>query len=249
MATQQKTVEAGQLTKIVTFTRPRRNAQPKTRAAKAKESDEKTRNNNAKHSRETLEELLYCNFTSADYYITLTYDDLHALHKWKYLSADIKYFWKRLRYYRRKRGEELRYIYVVEGFHGDARPHVHAIVNATATGSIMDDLESTWHGGMIKDVKKLEMENLGALATYLSKEFNRDQQERGKEFRGINSFHPSRNCKRPAVKTTTLNSHAAPFAPPGSVIIETKSSRDANGERFNYLKFLRPEGQPSGTDQ
>lgn len=241
MATQQKTTQAGQLTKIVTFTRPRRNAQQKNRAPKARESDEKTRRNNHKHSREALEELLYTNFSSADHFVTLTYDDLHALHRWKYIAADVKNFLKRLRYRRQKRGEELKYLYVIEGFHGDARPHVHLIVNGSASGSILDDLESTWRRGAV-NVKKLEGENLGALASYLSKEFNPAQYERGAEFRGVNAFHPSRNLRRPTVKTASLARHAAPFAPPGATILESESKTDVSGERFTYLKFLRPEG-------
>ena len=106
---------------------------------------------NDKCSWRELELTIAENFSSLDLVLTYTYQD-------EYLPADKRagdvFFQKhvrKVREARRRRGGELRYVYVTEGFHAkraddlfgsdgameDRRVHHHAVINATD----VDDLE------------------------------------------------------------------------------------------------------------
>lgn len=235
----QITTEAGQLTKIVTHTRQKQKRSDRPRARKENLSPAAMQRANDRRSRERLEEMLYANFTAADYFCTLTYDDAHLLTRWKYIQADVQNMIHRLRYRRGRRGDSLRYIYVIEGFHGDKRTHIHIVLNAPESGgSVFEELRAAWRGGGV-DAKPLsDYETLGAVSQYLTKE---SITEEGRVMKGVNAWHPSRNCIKPTVKVS--GSERAPFAPPGAVILERESRMDFTGERFNYLKFLRPAMQ------
>lgn len=235
----QKRVDAGQLTKIITHSRPRRHAESKQRAAKDKATTAAMQRANDRHSRERLEEMLYCNFSNQDFFCTLTYTDERLLHRWKYLKADIQRAIRRLRYHRGKRGDSLRYIYVVEGLHGDRRAHFHIVINRAESGTnILEEMRAAWDGGAV-DVKRLaDYETLGALARYLCKEQISDE---GRAIKGINLWHASRNLAKPVVTLSGVD--RAPFAPPGAVILERSSRMDFTGEQFSYVKYLRADKQ------
>lgn len=235
----QKITEAGQLTKIVTHTRRKLKKSDKPRSQKEKVTQAAQQRANDRRSRERLEEMLYANFTSADYFCTLTYDDAHLLTRWKYIQADVQNLIHRIRYHRGRRGDSLRYIYVIEGMHGDKRTHIHIVLNTPESGiEVYEELRAAWRGGSV-DAKPLsDYETLGAVAQYLTKE---SMTEEGRAMKGVNAWHASRNCVKPIVKVS--GSEKAPFAPPGAVILERESRMDFTGERFNYLKFLRPANQ------
>lgn len=235
----QKITEAGQLTKIVTHTRRKQKKADRPRAQKENATPAARQRANDRISRERLEEMLYANFASTDYFCTLTYDDAHLLTRWKYIQADVQNMIHRLRYHRGRRGDTLRYIYVIEGMHGDKRTHIHVILNAPESGvKIFEELRASWRGGGI-DAKPLsDYETLGAVARYLTKE---TLTEEGRTMKGAHAWHASRNCVKPTVLVS--GSDKAPFAPPGAVVLERESRMDFTGERFNYLKFLRPAMQ------
>lgn len=232
----QKRTDAGQLTKIATYTRRKQRKSDRPRARKEKETPAAQQRINDRISRERLEEMLYANFSSADYFCTLTYDDEHLLTRWKYIKADVQNFLKRMRYRRGRRGDTLRYIYAVEGMHGDKRTHFHVVLNAPESGvSAYEEVRAAWRGGSV-DVKQLsDYKTLGALSQYLTKE---GRTEEGCAMKGAHAWHGSRNLIKPTV--TVSGSDRAPFAPPGAIILERESRMDFTGEQFNYLKFLRP---------
>lgn len=63
--------------------------------------------------------LLGANFGAKDWVLTLTYDDAHLPADRQAADRCFQRFVRKLRAVRRKRREELRYIYVTEGLHGD----------------------------------------------------------------------------------------------------------------------------------
>lgn len=112
---------------------------------------------NLKCSWRELELTLAANFGSKDWVLVLTYDDDHLPPDKR--SAD-KIFQKLIRRYRavrRKRGEELRYVYNTEGFHEvrtydwmdadgeleDKRLHHHVVLNFTSPEDL-EEIRSLW---------------------------------------------------------------------------------------------------------
>jgi len=73
---------------------------------------------NNKCSWRELELKLAANFGRGDQVYTTTYDDAHLPAGKKEAERILRKLIRKLRDVRRKRGEELRYIYVTEGFHG-----------------------------------------------------------------------------------------------------------------------------------
>lgn len=237
-----KRVEAGQLVKITTYTQVFPQDQPEHRAAKAKATSAARQRINDKFSYEKLEERLYANFTSADYVVTLTYDEQHQLTKWKYIRAAMANFLKRLRYDRGKRGEALRYIYVTEGLHGDKRVHHHMVINAPGAGvDILEEIKACWREGAVTKAERLDMLSLGALSKYLTKE----NVENGRAFKGSRSWIASRNLKVPKVTYEFNDIAKVPFAPPGAHVIASESMKTENGfGSYTYLKYILAEDHP-----
>lgn len=73
---------------------------------------------NDKCSWRELELTAAANFGRHDLVLTFTYDDLHLPPDKQAAAKLLQAFFRKLRTARRRRGEELRYIYVTEGWHG-----------------------------------------------------------------------------------------------------------------------------------
>ena len=69
---------------------------------------------NDKRSWRELELHLAANFGRRDLVLTFTYDDLHLPPDKQAAAKQLQVFFRKLRTARRRRGEELRYIYVTE---------------------------------------------------------------------------------------------------------------------------------------
>lgn len=237
----QKITKAGRLTRIVTYSKPRRVKETKPRVEKATPTTAAQQRANDRRSMERLEDLLYTNFSASDLFVTLSYDDANLLHRWRYIQADVQNFIHRLRHHRQKRGDSLKYVYSIEGQHGNKRTHVHIVLNAAKGADALEELCAVWHGGNV-DVKRLQDWNtLGALAAYMCKE---GTGEATREMKGRNLWHPSRNLRKPTVKIT--GSDRVPFAPPAAVVLERESRMDFTGEKFSYLKYISAQTPDEG---
>lgn len=103
---------------------------------------------NNKCSWRELELLLAANFAARDWVLTLTYDDQHLPPDRQAAARCFQSFVRKWRAARKRRSQELRYIYVTEGWHGksedewfgddgrleDRRLHHHVVVNRAAAG-------------------------------------------------------------------------------------------------------------------
>ena len=88
-----------------------------------------------------------------------------------------------LRAMRKKRGQELRYVYVTEGLHGksedeyfggdgrleDRRLHHHAVFNGVGPDDL-EEIQSLWQGGGYVRIEPVDVHYYRELAKYLTKE-------------------------------------------------------------------------------
>ena len=183
---------------------------------------------NDKCSWRELELHLAANFGRRDMVLTLTYDDAHLPADKQAAAKCFQAFVRKWRAARKRRGQELRYIYVTEGWHGksdDGRfgddgnledrrlHHHHAAVNGIGPGDL-EEIQSLWQGGGYIRIEPVDVHYYRELAKYLTKE----AREFGRPNPGENTWHPSRNLKEPEVEYIEIPSDSVTLSvPPGAV--------------------------------
>ena len=143
----------------------------KVRAAKKNQT--KDAQERANHARSIRREIMLAeaNFTSADYFLHLTYKTEPTYER---AEKDVRNFLNRVKNLRKKRGlPELKYICVIEDGEGKKRIHCHLLISG---GIHRDELERIWNdakvsgGGIIK-AERLDTENgLEGAVVYMAKE-------------------------------------------------------------------------------
>lgn len=170
---------------------------------------------------------LAANFGSRDYVAALTYDDRHLPEDRAEAARQIQKLIKDWRKVRKKRGEELRYIYVTEGWHGkseneyfggdgrleDRRLHHHIVFNGVGPGDL-EELQSLWRGGGYVRVEPVDVHYYRELAKYLTKE----AREFGRPKAGEKVWHPSRNLKEPEEEYIEIPTDGVTLAPPPGAV-------------------------------
>ena len=213
---------------------------------------------NAKLSYRELELMLAANFGSRDYFVTLTYDDEH-LPKDRAEAADcLKKFFRCLREVRRRRGQELKYIYVTEGLHGrkedeyfgddgtleNRRLHHHVVLNGVGPGDL-DELRSLWKfGGYIK-AEPIDVHYYQDLAKYMTKE----PREFGRGKPGERTWIGSKNLSKYEVEYIEIPSDSVTLsAPPDAVDYRQFSEKNPYGfaDCIGARYLLFPVSLPSG---
>ena len=119
MAKRKKVTTAGLLVKTVIYTPPQPRDSDYMRAAKSRMTTAARRAMNVHTAQSKLEMLLAANFEPVDLFCTLTYRDDCLPQKLAEAKKRIRAFIKVLRTQRRRKGQELKYVYVTEGRHGD----------------------------------------------------------------------------------------------------------------------------------
>lgn len=231
MAKAIKHITAGLLHIEVIGTVPDRPPGRRTRAARSGPTSAAQQFYNNKCSWRELELLLGQNFWRDGLVVTYTYDDDHLPKDKRAAKAEMKKHFRKLRRARRLRGEELRYIYNVEGFHGkrhwdwldgdgeleDQRLHHHVVLNATSINDL-EEITSLWHGGGYIRIERLDVHYLRELAKYLTKE----AREFGRPKPGERSWTASRNLQKYQVEYIEIPSDSVTLAPPyGAVDYES----------------------------
>lgn len=172
----------------------------KTRAANREKTEEAVARGNQRRAKEKLYRLLVTNFKRDDIRIDLTYRDPPPTPE--EAVKRVGKFLKDLRKLYRKRGAELRYIYVTE-YRGH-RVHHHLIVNAA--GVSRSDMNKIWpyadfnyRSFRLYDGRPEDAE---ALATYLIKETSVNVRDGIQKVRWV----ASKNLKKPDVKKVIIHS-------------------------------------------
>lgn len=194
---------------------------------------------NDKCSWRELELILAANFCSRDLVLTLTYDDEHLPESREEAGRCLGAFFRRLRSARRKREEDLVYVYNIEGFHGmsedeyfggdgrleDRRFHHHVVLNATAADDL-EEIRSLWPCGGYLRAEPLDIHYLRELAKYLTKE----AREFGRGKPGERTWRASRNIKKYEVEYIEIPTDSVTLTPPaGAVDCESFSEKNPYG--------------------
>lgn len=189
---------------------------------------------NLKQSCQKLELLLAANFDSRDYYITLTYDDAHLPSSRADAKKNMKRYIKYLRAHRRARKQDLKYIYITEGLHGDKRLHHHIVINGYED---IDDIQSLWTYGMTKSMH-IDPRQVADLARYLTKEPRDGIPKNGKR-----CWIPSLNLVKPTAQSEIVSDDLCLKAPKGAIVLAREEQQTEFGE-YVYIKYFLPSPAP-----
>ncbi len=232
MAKRRKVIRAGDLVSEVIYTAPQPRDNARTRAEKSKITSEAQKRLNIKTAKRKMEMRIAANFDAGDLFVTLTFDGLHLPARREAALAHMRAFLRLLRAARKTRGEDLRYIYVLEGQHGEARYHFHVFINSTGPHDV-EDIKSLWSCGDDVDIKYIERDGYLALAEYVTKE---------QKPVGARSWVCSLNLKQPVIESSFVPDSAAPVVPPEAHIIEREERINEWGG-FQYVKYWQPQRQ------
>ena len=198
MAKRRKQIIAGRLVSECAYTVAYPHDPEHVRQEKRKMSTKARQRQNIKAACKSLEMLLAANFSMRDIVLTLTYRDEDLPHSREDAVKCLKKFFRDLRQHRKKRGEELKYIYVTESRHEQGRFHHHIVLNST--GADLDVIKSLWRWGDDIEMDYVDTRQYRALAEYLAKEPKEAGTQNGKRM-----WTPSKNLQRPIQKTDWID--------------------------------------------
>ena len=198
-----------------------------SRAAKAKPTSAAQQFYNYKMSWRELELMIAANFGSRDYFLTFTYDDGHLPQDKTAAAQSLKKFFRALRESRRKRGEELKYLYTTEGFHGvqrdeyfghdgaleDRRLHHHVLINSVGPGDL-EEYRSLWQFGGYMRAEPVDVHYYQELAKYMTKE----AREFGRAKAGERTWRGSRNLSKYEVEYIEIPTDSVTLSPPPDAV-------------------------------
>lgn len=229
-----KTIRAGRLVWDVIFTVPRPNASQHERKRIRAVTAEQVAQTNCNTAQRKLEMLMATNFEPEDLVFTATFRDEDLPASPDVTRRRLTKVFSQIRAYRRARGlPELKYIYVLEGRHGDHRPHAHIVMNAAG-----DDLElfrSLWIWGDNVDMKLIGDRGYDVWAGYFTKE------RREASLNGKKQYVGSRNLKRPTVSYQWVDDGAMIDPPPGVQVIDDSGIKRNECASCRYIKYMLPK--------
>lgn len=182
---------------------------------------------NDKCSWRELELKLAANYGPRDYVVTGTYGGAHLPENKAEGRKRCYRYLRRLRDARRKRGQELRYVYVTEGWHGkgddayfggdgrleDRRIHNHMVISGAGPGDL-EEIRSLWpYGGYVR-IEPVDIHYYRELAKYLTKE----AREFGRAKPGEKVWSPSRNLRKYEVEYIEIPIDGVTLAPPPGAV-------------------------------
>ena len=197
-----KTIRAGNLQIVKAY--PARADYTQPRKGKSKPSREAQKKLNDRNRGEQFKLLLLENFSKADLFATLTFEQ-EPENKTKALEK-LKYFLKKLR---KASAEEIKYLGVIETHNADGdavRCHIHIIIS----GRDNTEIKKNWIYGKVK-IQKVK-DPLDA-AKYISKTFVEMPA-------GEHHYVRSRNLRNPDIETKTLDVRYLPDAEELEAIIK-----------------------------
>ena len=228
-----KTIRAGRLVWDITYTVPRPNASKQERKRVREVTEEQIQRTNANTAQRKLEMLMATNFDDADLVLTVTYRDADLPDSADVTRKHLGKVFAQMRAYRKARGlPDLKYIYVLEGRHGDHRPHAHIIINAA--GGDLELMRSLWIWGDDIQLNYIRERGYDGWAGYLTKE------RREASLNGKKQFVGSRNLARPVTTYEWVDDGTSVEAPPGAQVLDEGGGRNEIAS-CRFVKYLMPK--------
>lgn len=228
-----KTIRAGRLVWDITYTVPRPNANTAQRKRIREVTEEQIQRTNANTAQRKLEMLMATNFDDADLVLTVTYRDADLPDSADVTRKHLGKVFAQMRAYRKARDlPELKYIYILEGRHGDHRPHAHIIINAA--GGDLELMRSLWIWGDDIQLNYIRERGYDGWAGYLTKE------RREASLNGKKQFVGSRNLARPVTTYEWVDDGTTVDAPPGAQVLDEGGGRNEIAS-CRFVKYLMPK--------
>lgn len=228
-----KTIRAGRLVWDVTYTVPRPNASKQERKRIREVTEEQIQRTNANTAQRKLEMLMATNFDDTDLVLTVTYRDADLPDSADVTRKHLGKVFAQMRTYRKARDlPELKYIYILEGRHGDHRPHAHIIINAA--GGDLELMRSLWIWGDDIQLNYIRERGYDGWAGYLTKE------RREASLNGKKQFVGSRNLARPVTTYEWVDDGTTVDAPPGAQVLDEGGGRNEIAS-CRFVKYLMPK--------
>ena len=228
-----KTIRAGRLVWDITYTVPRPNANTAQRKRIREVTEEQIQRTNANTAQRKLEMLMATNFDDTDLVLTVTYRDADLPDSADVTRKHLGKVFAQMRAYRKARGlPDLKYIYVLEGRHGDHRPHAHIIINAA--GGDLELMRSLWIWGDDIQLNYIRERGYDGWAGYLTKE------RREASLNGKKQFVGSRNLARPVTTYAWVDDGTTVDAPPGAQVLDEGGGRNEIAS-CRFVKYLIPK--------
>ena len=228
-----KTIRAGRLVWDIAYTVPRPNASKQERKRIREVTEEQIQRTNANTAQRKLEMLMATNFDEGDLVLTVTYRDADLPDSADVTRKHLGKVFAQMRVYRKARGlPDLKYIYVLEGRHGDHRPHAHIIINAA--GGDLELMRSLWIWGDDIQLNYIRERGYDGWAGYLTKE------RREASLNGKKQFVGSRNLDRPVTTYAWVDDGTTVDAPPGAQVLDEGGGRNEIAS-CRFVKYLMPK--------
>ena len=228
-----KTIRAGRLVWDITYTVPRPNANTAQRKRIREVTEEQIQRTNANTAQRKLEMLMATNFDDTDLVLTVTYRDADLPDSADVTRKHLGKVFSQMRAYRKARClPDLKYIYVLEGRHGDHRPHAHIIINAA--GGDLELMRSLWIWGDDIQLNYIRERGYDGWAGYLTKE------RREASLNGKKQFVGSRNLDRPVTTYAWVDDGTTVDAPPGAQVLDEGGGRNEIAS-CRFVKYLMPK--------
>lgn len=228
-----KTIRAGRLVWDITYTVPRPNASKQERQRIREVTEEQIQRTNANTAQRKLEMLMATNFDEGDLVLTVTYRDADLPDSADVTRKHLGKVFSQMRAYRKARDlPELKYIYILEGRHGDHRPHAHLIINAA--GGDLELMRSLWIWGDDIQLNYIRERGYDGWAGYLTKE------RREASLNGKKQFVGSRNLARPVTTYAWVDDGTTVDAPPGAQVLDEGGGRNEIAS-CRFVKYLMPK--------
>ena len=234
-----KKIWSGDVYEVEEFYCPRSIGKKYERGVNENLTSEEQEKRNLKLARKKMTRLINANFGGNDYFVLLTFSREVTREEAK---KDLGNFWKRLGRWKKKHGEELKYIWVIEE---QGKVHFHIIMNEIKglnMKAAWEVLQEKWGNGLvlIKRLKKNQKDM--KLANYLTK-------ENGKK--GERRWKASRNLKQPKVKIEQVKENASyrKLKPPkGYVLVAHFENYFEEIGWVRYMKAIRKGGMDYGVE-
>lgn len=228
-----KTIRAGRLVWDIAYTVPRPNAIKQERKRIREVTEEQIQRTNANTAQRKLEMLMATNFDDTDLVLTVTYRDADLPDSADVTRKHLGKVFSQMRAYRKARDlPELKYIYILEGRHGDHRPHAHIIINAA--GGDLELMRSLWIWGDDIQLNYIRERGYDGWAGYLTKE------RREASLNGKKQFVGSRNLARPVTTYEWVDDGTTVDAPPGAQVLDEGGGRNEIAS-CRFVKYLMPK--------